>query len=376
MHNDSPKKIVVKIGSRVLSSPDGGIDDIFLNEFVDSIANLHHAGYLITLVSSGAIRLGAPKLDLEWNNMDITQKQTAAAVGQGILISRYIELFAKRDIIVGQVLLTPDITNFRKKYLNARNTLRSLLKNRCIPIVNENDTVSSEEIKFGDNDTLSAITAILLGADLLVLLSDVDGVYNGDPRSDKDAKKISEITEITANIETAATGPTEDGGFGGMTTKIDAAKSAIESGIRMVIAHGREERVLERIVNGEKVGTTFIPKESSLSARKKWLAFGCQTEGRIVVNHGARNAIISKGTSLLPSGIVGTAGTYDQGACVEICTPDDVCFAKGLTNYSTQELEKIKGRQSNEIRKILNFKIADEAVHRDDMALLVCNVPE
>jgi glutamate 5-kinase len=376
MRNDNLKKIVVKIGSRVLSAPDGSIDDIFLTEFVDGIAGLHDAGYSVTLVSSGAIRLGAPKLRLEWNNMDITQKQTAAAVGQGILISRYIELFAKKDIVVGQVLLTPDITNFRKKYLNASNTLRSLLRNRVIPIVNENDTVSSEEIKFGDNDTLSAITAILIGADLLVLLSDVEGVYDGDPRSDKNASKISVITEITEDILRAAGGPADDGGFGGMATKIAAAKSAIESGIHMVIANGREERVLERIVNGEEIGTTFIPKESSLSARKKWLAFGCQTEGRIIVNQGARNAIVSKGTSLLPSGIVGTAGTYDQGACVEICTPDDVCFAKGLTNYSAQELEKIQGRQSNEIRKILNFKIADEAVHRDDMVLLICSIPE
>jgi glutamate 5-kinase len=308
--------------------------------------------------------------------MDITQKQTAAAVGQGILISRYIELFAKRDIVVGQVLLTPDITNFRKKYLNARNTLRSLLSNRAIPIINENDTVSYDEIKFGDNDTLSAIAAILIGADLLVLLSDVEGVYDGDPKSDQDAKKISVIPEITEEILTAAGGPTNDGGFGGMATKIQAAQSAIESGIRMVVANGRTERVLERIVNGENIGTTFIPKESSLSARKKWLAFGCQTDGRIVVNQGARNAIINRGTSLLPSGIVSTEGTFDQGACVEICTPDGLCFAKGLTNYSTQELAQIKGLQSAEIRTILNFMIADEAVHRDDMVLLFCSISE
>jgi glutamate 5-kinase len=376
MQNNGPKKIVVKIGSLVLSSPDGGIDSVFLEEFVEGIANLHDAGYSVTLVTSGAIRLGAPKLNLEWNNMDITQKQTAAAVGQGILISRYIELFAKRDIVVGQVLLTPDITNFRKKYLNARNTLRSLLNNRAVPIVNENDTVSYDEIKFGDNDTLSAIAAILIEADLLVLLSDVEGVFDGDPKNDPDAKKISEITEITEEILNAAGGPASDGGFGGMTTKIQAAQSAIESGIRMVIAHGRTPRALERIVHGEALGTRFTPKESSLSARKKWLAFGCQTDGRIIVNQGARKAIINQGTSLLPSGIVGTEGKYDQGACIEICTEDEVCFAKGLANYSSQEIEQIKGRQSNDIRKILHFKIADEAVHRDNMALLICNIPD
>lgn len=364
------KRVVIKIGSRILSCEGGGIDHEFLQQFVSELSLVQSQGHEIILVSSGAIRLGAHRLNIPWGNLDVVGKQAAAAVGQGLLISTYSELFEQYQIMVGQVLLTPDITSFRKKYLNARNTLRHLVSARIIPIVNENDTVAFDEIKFGDNDTLSAITAILTDADLLILLSDVDGLYKGDPQVDPTVERIKQIDDLTDEISALAKGPALAGSFGGMTTKVMAARTAMESGIGMVIAHGRQAGVVTRILAGESVGTHFMPKISSLNARKKWLAFGCQTEGIIRVNDGAMRAIAFEGKSLLPSGIVATESPFDQGACVELRGPDNVRFAKGLTNYTSLEIEKIKGRKSDEIRSILQYKIADEAIHRDDLVLL------
>lgn len=351
-----------------MSNPEGGIDDAFLERFVGDIAALHGRGHRIALVSSGAIRTGAPVLGLDRNKIDISGMQAAAAVGQGILISKYIKLFQAHGIIAGQALFTPDITNFRKMYLNARNTLRALLNMGAIPVINENDTVAYEEIKFGDNDTLSAITAILVEADLLVLLSDVDGLYTGIPGT-PGVEKIKRVEAITDEIRKLASGPVKDGGFGGMITKINAAQAAMESGITMVIAHGREENVLEKTLDGTADATTFAPSASALPGRKKWLAFGCKIEGGITVNEGARTAIEKSGGSLLPVGVVSVAGNFEQGDCVGIHGPDGKCFARGLTNYSATELQKIKGVRSNNIEAILGYTIADEVVHRDDMVV-------
>ncbi len=364
------KRIIVKIGSRVLSGGDGAVDAEFLADFVAGLARLHGRGHEIALVSSGAIRTGAPLLDLSRERMSINQQQAAAAVGQGLLIAQYTELFARHGIVTAQVLLTPDIMNMRKKYLNARNTLRILLAHRAVPIINENDTVAFEEIKFGDNDTLSATAAILVDADLLILLSDVEGLYHGDPRLDGNAAMYAEVKEITPGIVEVAGGPKRGGGFGGMATKIEAARAAMESGIPMVIALGREPCVVERITGGEKIGTLFVPHETSLNSKKKWLAFGCKPEGRIIINSGARDALVEKGKSLLASGIVAVEKNFEHGACVEICEEAGQAVAHGLTNYSSLEIEHIMGRHSGEIEKILSFKIADEVVHRDDLALL------
>jgi len=368
--NENKQRVVVKIGSRLLSDENDGLNYEFLDRIVSELADLTERGHEIVLVSSGAIRLGARKLNLSWSHLDIVGKQAAAAVGQGMLIATYGKLFGSRDVTVAQVLLTPDIISLRKKYLNARNTVRHLLSIHTVPVVNENDTVASDEIKFGDNDTLAAITAILTDADLLVLLSDVDGMYDGNPQLTPSVKRISEIKELNEEIAGLAGGPATPGSFGGMTTKLLAAKASMESGIPMVIAHGLTENVVTRILAGESLGTRFTPKISSLSARKKWLAFGCQTEGVIKVNSGAKKAIVSDGKSLLPSGIVGVENSFDQGACVEIQGPDDTVFAKGLTNYTSLELEQIQGHRSVEIKKILHYKIADEAIHRDDLVLL------
>jgi len=364
------KRIVVKIGSRVLSGPGGGIDDFFLEEFTGGLARLHQKGYEIILVTSGAVRTGAPRLKLDGTKIGITQKQAAAAVGQGILIARYIDLFSRANITVAQVLLTADIVGQRKTYLSARNTLRALIDMRVIPIINENDTVAYDEIKFGDNDRLSAITSILVDADLLILLSDVMGLCSKDPRVCSDAELVKEVTEITDEIEKLASGSLDDGGIGGMSTKIIAAQMAMDCGIRMVITDGREPRAVERIVEGEKLGTLFYSKVESLHGRKKWLAFGCQVEGRIVVNDGAKLMIKTKGKSLLPSGIIRVDNDFDHGACVEVLGEDGACFGKGLSNYSSAEIRRIQGRQSSDIKEILGYKIADVVVHRDDLALL------
>ncbi|MFA6451263.1 MAG: glutamate 5-kinase [bacterium] len=364
------KRIVIKLGSRVLAGPGGGLDEQFLEEFTSSLARLHQQGFEIILVTSGAVRTGVPKLKMDSKKIGIAQKQAAAAVGQGILISKYIDLFTRSNIVVAQILITADIVRERKSYLNARNTLRTLIDMRVIPIINENDTVAYDEIKFGDNDRLSAMSAILVDADLLIILSDVMGLCDKDPRTCDKAELVKEVTEITPELFEVAAGPLEDGGVGGMSTKLAAAEMAMECGVRMVIADGRETRVVERIVEGEKVGTTFLSKTDALSGRKKWLAFGCTIEGRVVVNDGAKLMIKNKGKSLLPSGVIRVDNDFDHGACIEVCGEDGSCFGKGLAVYSSAEIRRIQGRQSTEIKDILGYKIADVVVHRDDLALL------
>ncbi len=362
-----PKRVVIKIGSRTLTGPDGRIDGSHMRDFVKETARLHERGLDIVVVSSGAIRTGAPMLNLDPAKISINQKQAAAAVGQGMLIARYSELFSAHGIVAAQALLTPDVINDRRKYLNARNTLRALLALRALPIVNENDTVAIEEIKFGDNDRLAAMTAILVDADLLINLSDVSGLCSDDPAVCEDARLLETVTEITEELFLKARGP-RSGGSGGMATKLEAAQMCMDSGIRMVIADGSTPSVMSRVIDGEKIGTTFVPQPTPLSARKKWL-IGCLPEGRIVVNDGAREMIQKKGKSLLPSGIVAVKRKFDRGACVQVCGESGMCFAKGLVSYSSEEIKKIMGRQSSDIIDILGQKISDDVIHRDDLTL-------
>ncbi|MEW5945377.1 MAG: glutamate 5-kinase [bacterium] len=366
----TPSPIVVKVGTSTLTGEDDRIDDAFVERFVDDVAAVRLGGRGVVLVTSGAIRAGVERMNLRGRNLTIPQKQAAAAVGQGLLINKYTTLFARHGIVTSQVLLTRDIVHMRKKYLNARNTLLTLLEYGTVPIVNENDTIACEEIMFGDNDTLSAITALIVDADLLVLLSDVDGLYDREPGGGGDARLIPVVEEITPEIRELAGGPGTDSGSGGMVTKISAAAVASEAGIRMVIANGRTENVVRRIAGGEPLGTTFLPRESRMSSRKKWLAFGPSAEGRVVVNRGARDMIAGKGKSLLPAGIVRVEGEFENGACVEIADEENAVFARGLSNYSSAELATIKGRRSGEIENRLGFTLGDEAVHRDNLVVL------
>ena len=368
--NAEQETIVVKVGSLTLASPDGKLDREFVSDFVGQIAAQHAQGRRVVVVSSGAIRCGAERLNLPPDHLDVTEKQAAAAVGQGILMERYARAFEKHGIVTAQVLLTRDIIDFRKKYLNARNTLRSLLDRGVVPVVNENDTVAVEEIRFGDNDALSALTAILVDAYLLILLSDVAGLFDADPKTDENAKLIEQVHDIDDSIRVLAGGARPGGGTGGMVSKIEAAQQAVSAGVQTVIALGREPDVVASILGGKSPGTTFFPKETTLTSRKKWLAFGISSEGRLVVNQGARDMMRKRGTSLLPVGIVEVKGNFDAGACVEICDESGILVARGLSNYSSAEIDRIKGIHSDKIEQILGSKVSDDVVHRDNLAMV------
>lgn len=358
----------MKIGSGTLTGGTRKIDVPFMKRFVDDIASVHARGIDVVIVSSGAIRTGLDRLQIQRNNLTMAQKQAAAAVGQGLLIEKYTYHFLRKEIVAAQVLLTRNIFHDRQTYLNAHNTLEQLLRYRAVPVVNENDTVSYDEIQTGDNDTLSAITAMLTDADLLLLLSDVDGLFEGNPKEKKNCRLIETVTEVDDRIRELAGGP-DCGGVGGMCTKVAAAEMATGAGIRMVIANGRAPRVVERIVSGERMGTAFLPKETPIHGRKRWIAFGIPPEGRIHVNPGARDMIRDRGKSLLATGITAVDGGFEAGACVEIGTANEV-FARGLSNYSAGDIDRIRGRRSTEIKSILGDRIADEVVHRDNLVVL------
>ncbi|MEW6203117.1 MAG: glutamate 5-kinase [bacterium] len=368
MKGKEKQRIVVKIGASTLTDNRCCIDHAFMERFTEDVASVHRQGKDVVLVTSGAVRTGIERMGLR-DNLNVQQKQAAAAVGQGLLVQEYTMLFGRHNIIIAQVLITRDIVHFRNKYLNARNTLLTLLQYRIIPVVNENDTVAYEGIMFGGNDPLSAVTAVIVDADLLVVLTDVDGLYDTNPKKTKDAKIIPVVEQITDEIQGFAQGPIAGGGLGGMTTKVAAAKTATEAGIKTVIANGREKNVVQRIISGEALGTIFLPQESTLTSRKKWIACGPTPEGKIIVNEGAREMILHSGKSLLPSGIVRVEGEFDNGACVEIADESDKTFARGLTNYSAVEIDKIRGKHTREIKKVLGYNLGSEVIHRDNLTL-------
>lgn len=309
------------------------------------------------------------RLGLKVRPRTIPEKQAAAAVGQGLLMQLYESLFGARGRIVGQLLLTRDDLTHRKRHLNCRNTLHALWRMGAIPIVNENDTVAVDEIKFGDNDTLAALVASLVGADLLVILSDVEGLYDQNPKLNPDATLLSVVETITPELEQAAGGPGSALGSGGMATKIHAAKVATGSGTAMVIAHGNRPRVLHSILAGEPIGTLFMPQKEPLTGRKRWIAFHQAPMGRLLVDDGAKEAIMRFGRSLLPIGVVGVDGQFDEGDVVQIVDANHEELARGLVNYSAQELQQIRGCPSHEIESRLGHKYYDEVVHRDNLVL-------
>lgn len=362
------KTVVVKVGTRILTHATGKLNLRYMEKIVRELADLKNQGRNVVLVSSGAVGAGIGRLGLAAKPTSTPEKQAVAAVGQGLLIQMYEKLFAEYGIVVAQVLLTRDDFNDRKRYLNSRNTLQTLLKYGVIPIVNENDTVSVEEIEFGDNDTLSALVASILDADLLVLLTTTDGLYSGDPAKDKNAKFISVVEQVTPEIRKLAGAPSESLASGGMITKVTAAEIAMNSGIPMVIANGRETGVLQRILDGEEIGTLFCAREKCLDGRRRWIAYGQAVQGKLVVDAGARVALVEDGKSLLPSGIVGVEGTFVQGDVVSI---RDACgneFAKGLVNYDADELRRIMGMRTDQASEVLG-RPCSEAVHRNNMVV-------
>lgn len=365
----SVKRIVVKVGSSSIAYSTGKLNLYQIECLVRQLSDLHNQGKDVILVSSGAIGTGVGKLGLSGRPRTIPAKQAAAAVGQGILMHIYEKFFSEYGVTAGQVLLTREDFSDRRRFLNARNTLHALLQFGVIPVINENDTVAVDEIKLGENDTLSALVAGLVDAELLVLLSDIQGLYTADPRKDPDARLIREVKEITPEIESLAGGTGSKLGTGGMATKISAARIAAHSGVSTVLACAGEKDIVLKVVAGEQVGTVFLPSSNKLENKKQWIAYSASVCGKILVDEGAAAALVKQGKSLLPSGVTGVEGLFEMGCTVSIVGPDNVEIARGITCYSAAEIDQIKGAQSKEISRILGYKDYDEVVHRNNMVL-------
>ncbi len=364
------RRIVVKVGSGLVTAPDQGPVVSNIARLAADLAGLVEDRREVALVSSGAIVTGMARLGLTARPRSIPEKQAAAAVGQSALMWHYEQAFKRHGILVGQVLLTGQDISDRARYLNARNTLLALLGFGVLPIVNENDTVAVDEIKVGDNDNLAALVAHLIDADLLILLTDVDGLYTGDPRRDPTARRLETVEAVTEDIQRLAFDEAGRVSVGGMSTKLEAAQKAGASGIPMIIASGREEGTLARVLRGETAGTFFRPRDDRLAARKRWIAFAVPPQGRLVVDAGAKKALTERGKSLLPSGLRDVEGDFGAGAVVALSEFDGGEFARGLANYDAMELRKIRGVKTGEIERVLGYKGCDEVIHRDNLVLL------
>ncbi len=363
------RRIVIKIGSAVLAGDlHSGVDESLFSNLAKDISHIIKDKRKVILVSSGAIAIGMKRLGLKEKVKSIPEKQAVAAVGQGSLMALYDRAFGTEKIKVAQVLLTHNDLSDRQRFLNAKNTLQTLLKYDAIPIINENDTVAVDEIKFGDNDHLSALVTNLVEADMLIILTDIDGLYNKDPKRYRDAELIPVVDDIDKFIS-AAGGAGGIYGTGGMQTKLEAAKKAAHFGVPTIIANGREKSVLKKIFSGQDMGTLFLPLEDRLTSRKHWIAFTARPAGSITVDDGARNALLKKGKSLLPSGIKGMEGEFDSGDVVKCTGPDGSEIGRGIVNYSSNELKKIKGLKTSEIEKALGYKYFDEVIHRDNLVI-------
>ncbi|RZN39822.1 MAG: glutamate 5-kinase [Methanophagales archaeon ANME-1-THS] len=363
------KRIVIKVGTSSLTDTNYRLDPHKIEKLAKEIVDLKRQGKEVILVTSGAIGAGIGKLDLKQRPRDIKLLQATAAVGQSILMSTYDRYFSHYGETIAQVLLTHEDFFNRPRYLNLRNTLITLLKSGVIPIINENDTVAVDEIRVGDNDTLSALVASNLGADMLIILTDTDGLFTYDPRRSREAELISVVEELTPEIERSA-GKGGKAGVGGMTTKLQAAKVVTQAGIPLLIANSGTENILIRIIGGEPLGTLFMPKAKKMHVREHWILFASTPKGRIRVDEGAKTALIRNSSSLLPSGIIGVEKEFKSGDTVSIVDANGVEFARGISNYSSSDIEKIKGMHSKEIEHVLGRKEYDEVVYRGNLVLL------
>ncbi len=364
------KRIVVKVGSSLVTNQGAGLDLDALGKWAHQIAALNASGHEVVLVSSGAIAEGMQRLGWRSRPTSIHDLQAAAAVGQMGLVQAYESCFRQHDLHAAQVLLThADLAN-RERYLNARTTLRTLLTLNTVPIINENDTVVTDEIKFGDNDTLGALVTNLIEADLLIILTDQTGLYTADPRKDATATLVSEAQAGDSKLERMAGGAGSHIGSGGMITKILAAKRAARSGAHTVIASGHERDVLLRLLQGESIGTLLTAPTLTLAARKQWLADHLQVSGKLVLDAGAIRALRDEGKSLLPIGVKTVIGEFERGAVVACVTEDGQDLARGLTNYSAEESRRIARHPSQEIESLLGYGGDVELIHRDNLVLL------
>lgn len=365
------KRIVVKVGTSTITYSNGKRNFQQIDRLARELSDLQNQGKEMILVSSGAVAVGVDRLGLDAKPATIPGKQAAAAVGQGVLMHTYEKFFADYGQIVAQVLLTRTEAIDRHRYTNSRNTFMELLKQGVIPIVNENDVVALDELKIGDNDNMSALVAGIIDADLVIILSDIDGLYTANPETHPDARLVDLVHEITPEIEASAGGAGSARGTGGMATKIQAAKAATSSGIQLVIASGTEKNAIPRILQGENIGTLFVSRENRLQFRKRWLAFGAKIHGSIVVDDGCAKAIRKAGgCSILPAGICTVIGEFQAGSTVSVVDQENHELARGLVHYASDELEQIKGYKSCDIENILGHKNFDEVIHRDDLVIL------
>jgi glutamate 5-kinase len=360
---DNTKRIVIKIGTNTLSK-DGGIDAVYVSRVAKQVAEIKSSGKEVLIISSGAIGMGAGRLGLSGMVKDLKKRQGCAAIGQPLLMAQYRRSFSKFGIEIGQVLLTAEVLSNRKTYLNLKNAVETLLKMGVVPIINENDCVATDEIgtAFGDNDKLSALVASKIDADLLIMLSDIDALYDKDPKKNKDAKAIHTVFEITDAIIKSAGGKGSRHAVGGMKTKIEAAKIASSAGCKMILADGRARNVIARIMSGVEIGTIFLPKRK-LSNRKRWI-LNSKSTGTIHIDAGAERAVKQK-KSLLPSGITSVSGSFDSGDVVMLNDK-----AKAVTNFSSTELRNLKGKHSSEIRKTLGANRRDVVAIPEDIVLI------
>ena len=362
------RRVVVKIGSALLVEPDSGqLREPWFSAMCEDIAAMRARGQEVIVVSSGAIALGRRALGLKPGELRLEESQAAAACGQIRLAHAWQEGLAKHELTVAQILLTLGDTEARRQYLNARSTLNTLLKLGSVPVINENDTVATNEIRFGDNDRLAARVAEMVSADCLVLLSDIDGLYTADPGKDPTATFLPEVRDVTAAIERMAGGSTSGFGRGGMITKIAAARVALNAGCRMVIAQGKVMHPLRAVEQGGRC-TWFVPKDTPLSARKQWIGGTLKPSGTLVVDSVAVQALRS-GKSLLPAGVVKVEGRFDRGDAVLVRDQEGQELGRGLVAYSAEDAGRIKGHKSGEIEAILGYRGRDEVIHRDDLVL-------
>ena len=368
----SARRVVVKLGTTLLIEPRGALNTGLIDHLAAQAAALRKQGADVLIVTSGAIGVGYPVAGYAARPKSLPELQAAASVGQGLLMHAYQHSFAAHDLIVGQVLLTRGALDDRERYLNARNTIRALLQAGAVPIINENDTVNTEEICFGDNDQLSALVTILAEADLLILLTDVDGLRRTAADGSVlpgDDNLLSEVSEIDAEIERYA-GAGSGLGTGGMKSKVEAARIATAGGAAVVIANGRESEIILRIVAGERIGTRFRPRADRLTRKRHWIAFSRRVSGALIVDEGARAALTERNKSLLPIGVLSTSGDFKRGDAVAVCCEDDREIARGITNYSREEMERIKGRRSEQVRAVVSGDYFEEVIHRDNLVVL------
>lgn len=364
------KILVIKIGTSVLTDEKGNLDTDIIKRIAEEVAQIRKRGFEVIMVTSGAIVVGMQLLHLNKRPEYLPELQACAATGQAQLMKIYDGHFRKFGFLTAQVLLTQDDVNNRTRYLNARNTLLVLLEKDTIPIINENDTVSTEEIKFGDNDRLSSLVANLIEADKLIIMSDVDGLYKFDIKDKTKKEILHRVEKITDEIELMAEDQRSRFGVGGMTTKLQAAKMVTNAGIECILVNGKRKNVLTDILDGKRIGTVFVARQPKIKARKRWIAYSSKPAGTVRVDSGAKEVLIKKNRSLLPSGIIGCSGRFDVGDTVDIIGENNKEFARGITNYSSSELNKIKGQKTRDIEKILGYKYYDEVIHRDNLVIL------